>query len=322
MLIGIAVILAVLFGLCVLFRSMATSLQAVCALEVTGGRAVGGPVVISHRGALQGFAPGSRASISRLQQQAVCRFDLDVTLVENEYIIGHPRDIARGILNQSSVRPSHVDAIIGNLTMDKVVTRGGEVMTLEEALTLILKTSSGPCRESERKGGLRLPLVLLEPKGLAASKNFVQALSTISDRLGGWQDGAVALWLNDTDLASFTLSEFEKASEKSRKVSPAHGCKNHRASQVCGPVRLLYPIKQYEPLQAHQVRREAHWTAAGPPCRTLSPGFTDAAKRRGQSVLCWVVDSKSDACKAAALGAIAVVSDAPVQLLQQLHSGG
>ena len=42
-------------------------LHAVCPSEYTGGRIVSVPAVISHRGALKGFVPGSMAAITKLQ---------------------------------------------------------------------------------------------------------------------------------------------------------------------------------------------------------------------------------------------------------------
>jgi len=216
-----------------------------------GVHAAGPPAVISHRGALSGFMPGSRAGISGLQQRGVCRFDLDVSLVEGEYVIGHPHDLLQRFLNSSSPSPFHAQALLRNLSLEQVLSGSGDVVTLEAALALVLKADSGPCRASRWARAMEIPAVLLEPKGEAAREHFVATLTHILlDKLGGGHPaGAVGIWLDDPTLASFTLSALA------------------RHQSLTGVVLLLYPVKQYEPLQAAQVRSEHVWWGAGPPCR-------------------------------------------------------
>ncbi|EKX38510.1 hypothetical protein GUITHDRAFT_115289 [Guillardia theta CCMP2712] len=252
------------------------------------------PVIISHRGYKRGMFSSSRQSIEALQQQGVCRFDLDVSRAsEGELYIGHPTEMKK-ILAVSELE-------LQDLTMAQIQrASNGSVVPLSEAVKLVL---GSPCPASVDM--IRLPLrLLLEPKGNAVTQDALHKLVAVLAEISPPPaPGSVGIWLQDSKLAKETSDDLRQKGLKG--VLFLYSLKNQS------------PPNSSSPPTSSSIRQDFPWDGVGPASSLLNPAMAEEASKTGQMIVSWTVDEVEEACRCLRSNASAIVSNEPNAIMSQ-----
>ncbi|KAG8467910.1 hypothetical protein KFE25_006962 [Diacronema lutheri] len=243
------------------------------------------PAVYAHRGACGGcgFPPGSLGALDALASTGACGFDVDIfRTADRHLVVGHPDEL------QARLKLARSPELLGLQRLRQL--DGGSTATVQRYL------ERAHARCARAGSDRRVPVLLLEPKGAAARhvlETIVQ-VRRIAERAS--TPRFVGLWLEATAAAA-----------------------------AAGPwLVTLYALKVKHvapvgrPLGAADVRVQRAWNGVGPFWRMLTPVFAREARRAGQLLFTWVVDSDEAARVALGAGADVVISDDAVGMRARL----